>query len=203
MSYRDRRLRRAARLRDWAERRQNKAAAAFATAKQTADGIPFGQPILVGHHSERHARRDQDRIHRNMTAGLEHERKAADMSRRADEIERQADAAIYDDDPDAIDRLKARIAELEAERARCKAINAMLRKHGPAALTAGTHLDPPLTAAERDEILMIARVQPWTDAIRKGFPPYHLQNLGGTINRQKKRLAALEAQPAPTPSDEN
>jgi hypothetical protein len=27
-----------------------------------ADGIPLGQPILVGHHSERHARRDADKI---------------------------------------------------------------------------------------------------------------------------------------------
>lgn len=30
------------------------------------DGIPFGQPILVGHHSERHARRDQERIETGM-----------------------------------------------------------------------------------------------------------------------------------------
>jgi len=27
-----------------------------------ADGIPLGQPILVGHHSERHARRDAEKI---------------------------------------------------------------------------------------------------------------------------------------------
>src|ERR1017187_10586968 len=27
--------------------------------------IPFGQPILVGHYSERHARADQDSIHSN------------------------------------------------------------------------------------------------------------------------------------------
>src|ERR1017187_4836934 len=31
-----------------------------------ADGIPFGQPILVGHHSERHARRDAERIENGM-----------------------------------------------------------------------------------------------------------------------------------------
>ena len=31
-----------------------------------ADGIPLGQPILVGHHSERHARRDADKIENGM-----------------------------------------------------------------------------------------------------------------------------------------
>jgi 16S rRNA G1207 methylase RsmC len=31
-----------------------------------ADNIPFGQPILVGHHSERHARRDAERIESGM-----------------------------------------------------------------------------------------------------------------------------------------
>lgn len=35
---------------------------AWKGARQIADGIPFGQPILVGHHSERRARRDQERI---------------------------------------------------------------------------------------------------------------------------------------------
>jgi len=31
-----------------------------------ADGIPLGQPILVGHHSERHARRDAEKIENGM-----------------------------------------------------------------------------------------------------------------------------------------
>jgi len=31
-----------------------------------ADNIPFGQPILVGHHSERRARRDAEKIENGM-----------------------------------------------------------------------------------------------------------------------------------------
>ena len=58
MGYRERRLAKAERLREWAEKRQAKSAAAFKGVHTIADGIPFGQPILVGHHSERHARRD-------------------------------------------------------------------------------------------------------------------------------------------------
>ncbi|MFE3182722.1 DUF3560 domain-containing protein [Streptomyces violascens] len=37
--------------------------ALHASAHRLADSIPFGQPILIGHHSERRARRDQERIH--------------------------------------------------------------------------------------------------------------------------------------------
>lgn len=202
MSYRERRLRRAERLREWADKRTQKSAAAFQTAHTIAHAIPFGQPILVGHHSERHARRDQDRIHGAMSAGVEHERKAESMTHKADELERQADASIYSDDEDAIERLQARIAELEAQRARIKAINTMLRKCGPLALAEGEHtgaplLNPPLTAAERAELIMLDRVQSWYDVPHKGFPPYYLQNLSGNLNRQKKRLAALAGTPAP------
>ncbi len=38
------------------------ARSARGTVEQITSGIPLGQPILVGHHSERHARRDQKRI---------------------------------------------------------------------------------------------------------------------------------------------
>lgn len=58
MTYRDRREAKADRLREWAEKREAKAAAAFDSAATLSDAIPFGQPILVGHHSEKRARRD-------------------------------------------------------------------------------------------------------------------------------------------------
>ena len=35
-----------------------------------ADGIPLGQPILVGHHSERHARKDAERIENGMRRAI-------------------------------------------------------------------------------------------------------------------------------------
>lgn len=41
-----------------------KSSAANARAEQISSFIPFGQPILVGHHSEKRHRRDLDRIHR-------------------------------------------------------------------------------------------------------------------------------------------
>jgi hypothetical protein len=69
MTYRDRRLARADRLRHWARKRHARSDAAFESARRLADAIPLGQPILLGHHSERHACRDAERIHHNMSKG--------------------------------------------------------------------------------------------------------------------------------------
>jgi hypothetical protein len=193
MTYRERRLRRADRLREWAEKRAAKSAASFTTAHRIADAIPFGQPILVGHHSERYARRDQERIHHAMAAGIEHERTAASMTSRADEVERQAEQAIYSDDLDAIERLREKIASLEAERDRIKAINSAIRKG------AGweSRITPPLNDRERNELLMFARVCPYHEVDKRGFPSYVLQNLSGNLARARQRVAQLEADRKP------
>jgi hypothetical protein len=169
--YRERREARAERLREWAAKRETKAEAAFNTAESMAAVIPFGQPILAGHHSERRDRRYRDRIGRNMDRGLDHSRKAADMASRADGIEAAAERAIYSDDPDAIERLAKRIAELEAERDSVKERNAAYRKEHRAELAA-------MTAYQRSQAVP--------------HPSYELQNLGGNIGRQRKRLAELE-----------
>ena len=49
---------RADRFDGYSERRSQEADAVRAKVKSISDGIPFGQPILVGHHSERRARKD-------------------------------------------------------------------------------------------------------------------------------------------------
>ena len=87
-----------------------------------------GQPILVGHHSEKRHRRDLERIDRNMQKGFAEREKANRHESRADNIESQLEKSIYDDDPDAVEALRARIEGLEEERARVKLINAWFRK---------------------------------------------------------------------------
>ena len=63
-------------------------------------------------------------------AVAEYCRRKPSMNSRADELERQADRAIYSDDHDAIEKLTARIAALEAERERIKAVNKAVRRYG-------------------------------------------------------------------------
>lgn len=57
---------RAERFEDYSDKRAVEADRAHAAVEALADGIPLGQPILVGHHSERHARKDAERIENGM-----------------------------------------------------------------------------------------------------------------------------------------
>ncbi|MDN4571836.1 methyltransferase type 11 [Pandoraea cepalis] len=85
---------------------------ARAAVAAIADGIPLGQPILVGHHSERHARKDAERIENGM-------RRAVQMWDTADYWKRRAQGALlhasYRERPDVRHR---RIKTLEADQRR-------------------------------------------------------------------------------------
>ena len=127
-SYRERRERKAEQLEMWADAREARAEVAFNRSREIADRIPFGQPILIGHHSERGHRRDIARIDSAMSQAVENSRKAENMASRAENIKAQLATSIYSDDPDAIERLTAKIAALEAEREHGKQLNAAWRK---------------------------------------------------------------------------
>lgn len=57
---------RAERYGEYSDRRAEDAESTRAGVKAIADCIPFGQPILAGHHSEGRGRRDAERIHNGM-----------------------------------------------------------------------------------------------------------------------------------------
>jgi len=103
-----------------AEKALKEAAAAHKAADQISSFIPLGQPILVGHHSEGRHRRDLVRIRRNTQKAFEAQDKSEYYSRRAASV---GTGGISSDDPDAIDKLKARLAELEEHHAQMKAAN--------------------------------------------------------------------------------
>lgn len=184
MSTRDRRQARADRLREWADKREAKAEAAETAARSLADRIPFGQPILVGHHSEGRARRDADRIRGGFDRAAQDAATARDMNRRAASIEGQLVGSIYSDDDDAVPRLRDRIADLETERDRIKAYNVTARAGAPD-LTL-------LTEREQRGLLGAAR---YGQVGRGGaFPSYHLANLNGRMAKARARLAQLEGE---------
>lgn len=114
MTYRERRERRAERLRGWAVARQREAGATLDHIHRTYGGdVAFNtQPGHIPERARVIAREDR------AFASL---RKADGMESRAAGIESQLEHAIYSDDPDAIERLRERIADLEAERAAIKA----------------------------------------------------------------------------------
>lgn len=174
MTTRERGEARAERLRGWADAREAKQAALdkAADTSEGATGIPFGQPILVGHHSERRHRNAIDRLDRAMGAAVENGQKAREMAARADTIEAQAAHAIYSDDEDAAERLTEKVAKLEAKRDEMKAANAAFRK-------------------EHRELLKGKTAYERSCAVP--FPSYAITNLGATIRTAKARLADIES----------
>ena len=165
MTYRDRREARAERLQEWAGKREDRAAAVFKASEPFRGDNAFNtQPGHIPFRAKLNAR--EDRAHESLA-------KADSMRSRADGIESQLANSIYDDDPDAVEQLRARIARLEAERDAAKAVNAAYRKEHKAELAA-------MGKWERDQAMP--------------YPGYHFQNLSGNLSRQRARLARLEGE---------
>ncbi|MFH2073295.1 MAG: DUF3560 domain-containing protein [Actinomycetota bacterium] len=185
-TYRERREARAERLRDWADKNHTKAAAASDKAHAISDMIPFGQPILVGHHSEGRHRRDVARITSGHRTAYEKSRLAGSQESRAAGIDRQLAVSIYRDDPDAVDQLTARLERLEAERARIKAYNVTARKAAKEGQSTG---DLSLLDDKQKAVLVsVIRHTPYMVKPGAPFPAYHLSNLSGRIKATRDRV---------------
>ena len=73
----------AARFRQLAEKHENIATGRHFAAREQLEMIPLGQPILVGHHSEKRHRKDLKRIDQHFAEAKEHHDKAEYFRRRA------------------------------------------------------------------------------------------------------------------------
>lgn len=101
---------RADRFEDYSSKRAVEASQTADSVQQLANGIPFGQPILVGHHSERRARKDAQRIEDGMRKSISLFETSEYWVRRAQGV---ISSANYGDKPAVRAR---RIKKLEAER---------------------------------------------------------------------------------------
>ena len=178
--YAERKEARIDRLASRAARAQAESTAAYHAAHSITDHIPPGQPILVGHHSEKRHRRDLDKIDRNMRKSVEADEKASYYARRAEAA--ASNTATSSDDPEAVKKLQSQLEGLQAGQAMMKAVNAYYRKYKT--------MDgcPELTPEVRQGI-----EKSWSMGWYVGipFPPYALSNNNAEINRINKRLEAL------------
>ncbi|KKL22828.1 hypothetical protein LCGC14_2431470, partial [marine sediment metagenome] len=109
-SLADRAEERAERFDGYSEKRGNEAEQARESVASIADNIPLGQPILVGHHSEKRARRDAQKIENGMRKAVNLWKTSKYWTARAAGVQRHAD---YKALPNVRRR---RIKTLEAER---------------------------------------------------------------------------------------
>ena len=81
--------------------------------------IAPGQPILVGHHSEKKHRKLIKRAQDDIRKSIEEDNKSKFYKERV--ITAENSKVIYSDDPQAINKLKEKLERLENERASIKA----------------------------------------------------------------------------------
>jgi len=180
---------RRARLENKAEKREDwadKARAESARRHKSADDAFYqmnGQPILVGHHSEKRHRKQIDKAWNNIRRSAEASNLAEHHERAAATVTERLETSIYTDDPDAPEALRARIAENEALRERMKQINKALRAKKP------TEPDPPLTESERRDLDVQAR---FGNSRKPGYPTYAIAGVGAKIATDRKRLEYID-----------
>lgn len=168
--------------REWAQARERDAERQFEAAHNLTKDIPLGQPILIGHHSEKGHRATIARSHANMDKGCESVAMAKHHESKAKGLERQLDNCIFSDDENAVEAIEAKVAVLEAKRERMKRINAAHK----AFLKKPESLDKAdLTDEEKQAIRNYKPAYSWEP---HPFPPYSFTNLGGNIRRYKERI---------------
>ena len=200
MTRRERLERKLEKRGEWAAGRQAKAEQAFGQSRQLVGSIPLGQPILVGHHSERKHRNTTKKSDNAMRRGIESQDMAGHHTSKAEGISRQLDSSIFSDDPDAIEALTAKVAKLEAEREKIKAINKIIRRKPKNETT--TEKIAELAALVDSEVVAQQLFEP-DFAGRIGFPSYVLQNLGGNITTARNRIKDIERRNARTKAAED
>ena len=184
--FHQRRENRKARYEELSDKNEQESTNRYNAAKDISSHIPFGQPILVGHHSEARHRRDLDQIDNNMRKSVEAGEKAAYYAGKAGHIEN--DNTIYSDDPEALTKLREKLASLQDSQDRMKKANKITKSKK-------------LTEAEKVEQLVEqvgcteAQAQTLLEPDfcgRIGFAGYQLSNNNANMKRIKDRIKKLE-----------
>ena len=152
------------------------------TAKNMGKAVPFGQPILVGHYSEK-----SDRAYRKRMAG--HYDKALELSGKADYYEEKAASVgkggISSDDPDAIEKLSAKLEHLKKIQEDMKAANRAIRlkdiEKGNGRLREQGYSDEEIAELRKPDFCG-----------RIGYPNYMLSNNNANIHRIEERIKELQ-----------
>lgn len=188
-AYEAHQQRRRDRLKAKSARLANESETLIARALRVAQNLQ-GEPVKVGHHSEKPHRALLKRMDRDMQKGCA-------ASKLADKCAQQAESVgtggISSDDPDATAKLQREIEGAEESHAEMKAGNEAFRKCGkPAPDNAdgwqkiADRLGVPLDSFDS------VRSSMRRFNYRQPFPPFSLSNSSANIARMKKRIADLE-----------
>ncbi len=177
--YEDKQEARRERYLELAEKNEQKSSDYYQQSKDISKHIPFGQPILVGHHSEKRHRRDLEKIDNCFRKSSESIKKAKYYQDKADSVGK---GGISSDDPEAIAKLKKQLEEGLAYQERMKKANRAIRKGDDQKLLEMGYTSQQIKKLKEPDYLG-----------RIGYPDYELTNNRQNNTRIKKRIEELEA----------
>jgi len=128
MSYEERKQAKIEYARNMVEKCRSASVSASEQSHNMVKHIPMGQPILVGHHSEKAHRNLLDRSWNKLGQSVKLEEKAEYYENKANNMENNT--MISSDDPEAVTKLKDKLVKLENQRTQIKEYNKKARKEG-------------------------------------------------------------------------
>lgn len=174
-----------------AAKNEKKADTLYNSAREMGSRIPFGQPILVGHHSERADRNYRQKINNTFEKSFEATNKVGYYEEKAKAIENNT--AIFSDDPNAVEKLQTKIDKLEKMQSFMKEANKYIRKSDKVGFMT--------LEMATDKIWEHLNTPDCFGGL--GFASYELTNNNANIKRLKVRLSQLlKVQDVPTTSTE-
>lgn len=183
-SYEERQQERKERYLQLAEQAEQESRSAWREADKMAEAIPMGQPILVGHYSERADRAFRDRIDGKHRKAVELDSKAEYYRQKAESV---GSGGISGLDPDAVTKLEKELEKRMQAQERMKAANRAVRlkdiEKGNAKLREMGYTDSNISELRKPDFCG-----------RIGYPDYALQNNNASIRRIKERIAELKSQ---------
>lgn len=160
-----------------AERAHKEADRLYNRTRELGSVIPLGQPILLGHHSEKRDRAFRARLDGAFRKSFALTDKGNYYAQRAATV---GAGGIATDDPNSIEKLQAKIDKMEAAHAKMILINKALRRGDDAAILALGYSEKNLALLKAPDF-----------AGRVGIPDYELTNSRAEIRRLKQRIADI------------
>lgn len=180
-NYEERRQNRIDYAKEKAAKLQKESNQLYNHAQKMASVIPMGQPILVGHHSEKWDRNYRGKTHNTFGKAVAAGDKADYYEKKAATIE--SNDAISSDDPQALDKLRKKLALLESTQEFMKSANKCVKSGNKVAF---------MKLPYATEKIWIEITTP--DFLKRvGFPDYSLKNNNANIRSVKHRIAKLES----------
>ena len=188
LNFEEKREKRIERFEKLSEKAERQSIQASKQSHKMTENIPMGQPILVGHHSEKRHRNLLNKSWNKLGESVKLSEKSEYYKDKAESAKNNS--AISSDDPNALEKLQQKLTVLVKLQEKMKAINKVCRSKKLSEIEIFEKLK---TNFQLDDTSINNLLNPRQAYLGKGFASYSLTNNNAKINQVKKRIKRLEA----------